>query len=87
MLQAQGICKSFGATPALKEVSLCARKGEIHALIGENGAGKSTLVSILTGRLHADRGKVTLDNAELRPGSPHAALQAGIAAVLLLTCC
>ena len=81
MLQANAISKSFGATAALIDVALTARPGEIHALIGENGAGKSTLVSILTGRLRPDGGSVTLEGAELRAGSPHAALAAGIAAV------
>src|ERR1700744_4930323 len=81
MLQANAISKSFGATVALSDVSLSASPGEIHALIGENGAGKSTLVSIFTGRLRPDSGRVMLDGKELRAGSPHAALAAGIAAV------
>jgi general nucleoside transport system ATP-binding protein len=81
MLQANAISKSFGATAALTDVSLSAHPGEIHALIGENGAGKSTLVSILAGRLCPDTGGVLLDRHELRAGSPHAALAAGIAAV------
>jgi simple sugar transport system ATP-binding protein len=81
MLQANAISKSFGAAAALIDVALTAHAGEIHALIGENGAGKSTLVSILTGRQRSDHGTVTLEGAELRTGSPQAALAAGIAAV------
>jgi len=41
-LRLAGIQKSFGATRALKNVSVDIAPGEVHALIGENGAGKST---------------------------------------------
>ncbi len=81
MLTAEAIAKRFGRTVALDGVDLEARAGEIHALLGENGAGKTTLMNILAGRLQPDAGKVALDGIALKPGSPHAALRAGIAAV------
>ena len=46
-LRLQGIHKAFGATQALKSVSLEVARGEVHALIGENGAGKSTFLRTL----------------------------------------
>ena len=43
----RGITKSFAGNTVLYEVSLMARAGEVHALVGENSAGKSTLMKIL----------------------------------------
>ena len=55
--------------------------GEVVALLGENGAGKTTLMSILFGHYVADEGIVRIDGEELPPGSPRAALEAGIGMV------
>ncbi len=81
MLKARGITKRFGRTLALDGVDFEARPGEIHALVGENGAGKTTLMNVIAGALRPDAGTASLDGVELIAGSPHAALQAGIAAV------
>jgi putative multiple sugar transport system ATP-binding protein len=45
----RGISKSFHGVPALTNVNLVVRQGEIHAVVGENGAGKSTLMKVLSG--------------------------------------
>jgi len=49
-----GLSHSYGARPALKDVSLALRPGEFTVLLGLNGAGKSTLFSLVT-RLYAHR--------------------------------
>jgi ABC-type sugar transport system ATPase subunit len=43
----EGISKQFPGVRALSNVELRARKGTVHALMGENGAGKSTLMKCL----------------------------------------
>ncbi|MGC3999556.1 MAG: sugar ABC transporter ATP-binding protein [Anaeromyxobacter sp.] len=49
LLEMRGISKAFHGVPALTDVNLVVRQGEIHAVVGENGAGKSTLMKVLSG--------------------------------------
>jgi ABC-type sugar transport system ATPase subunit len=77
-LVASGICKRFGITQALDDVSVSFQRGEVHALMGENGAGKSTLGKVIAG-LHAqDSGTVSIDGRVLTPGDLDGAFDAGI---------
>ena len=57
-LLVEGLGKSFGGKPALANVSLSLKPGEIVGLVGENGAGKSTLLKLISGNLAADTGTV-----------------------------
>jgi ribose transport system ATP-binding protein len=80
-LRLTGIRKSFGATRALRGVSLEVRPGEVHALIGENGAGKSTLMKILSGAHRADEGVMELSGQPYAPADPHDARTKGVAMI------
>ena len=57
-LQVKNLCKSFGITKAVQNVSFNVNKGEVHALLGENGAGKSTLMNILYGLYTPTSGEI-----------------------------
>ncbi|WP_051223424.1 methionine ABC transporter ATP-binding protein [Agrococcus lahaulensis] len=46
--------------PALDDVDLTIRRGEIFGVIGESGAGKSTLLQVLSGLVVPDAGRVTV---------------------------
>ncbi len=80
-LRLHGIKKSFGATRALRGVSLEIAPGEVHALIGENGAGKSTLMKILSGAHRADEGVMELAGQPYVPANPHDARLKGVAMI------
>jgi energy-coupling factor transporter ATP-binding protein EcfA2 len=64
-LRLAGIQKSFGATRALRGVSLEMAPGEVHALIGENGVGKTNLLEAIS-LLAPGRGLRGARNADLR---------------------
>ena len=66
---------------ALDDVDFSARRGEIHAIMGENGAGKSTLIKVLTGAYPRDGGRMLLDGAEISARSPQEAQRLGISTV------
>ena len=80
-LRLTAIQKSFGATRALKSVSLEIAPGEVHAIIGENGAGKSTLMKILSGAYGADAGTMNLSGLPYLPENPHDARLKGVAMI------
>jgi len=77
-LDMQGITKSFPGVQVLKGISLQAKKGEIHALIGGNGAGKSTIMNILGGLLQKDEGTIFIDGAAAEIKTPGDARRFGI---------
>ena len=77
-LSVHGVTKSYGATVALRAVSLHVPPGEIRAVLGENGAGKSTLVKILSGIVAPDDGHIEIDGRAFRPASLMTARRAGV---------
>jgi ribose transport system ATP-binding protein len=81
VLNVEGVHKSFGPTAALTGVNLSAKRGEVHAILGENGAGKSTLMKVLSGAVTPDRGSITIGGEPFRPASPIEAQRAGVAMV------
>ena len=54
------VTKRFTAVgpPALRNVSIDIKAGEMTGLVGPDGAGKTTLMRVLTGLLHPEQGKV-----------------------------
>jgi ABC-2 type transport system ATP-binding protein len=54
----RGLSKSYGRSPAVRELDLDVGRGEIFAILGPNGAGKSTTIEILEGHRKRDAGDV-----------------------------
>ena len=81
-LQIKDLCKTFGITKAVQNVSFNINKGEVHALIGENGSGKSTLTNMLTGIYSIDSGTFILDGEEIHPKNQVEANNAGVSIIV-----
>ncbi|MCR6476921.1 sugar ABC transporter ATP-binding protein [Variovorax sp. ZS18.2.2] len=82
LLKLRGISKSFSGVPALRDVSIELRAGEVLALMGENGAGKSTLIKTMTGAYTADPGGIfEIDGKPVSVDSPEKARALGIAVI------
>ena len=65
-IELKNVKKSFGKTRALDNVTLTIGGNKIFGLLGNNGAGKSTLYKVITSRLFASAGSVTLDGQVIR---------------------
>ncbi|HTH26257.1 MAG TPA: ABC transporter ATP-binding protein [Vicinamibacterales bacterium] len=61
-----------GTEPAVKNLDLHIRGGELIALVGENGAGKSTLVKLLLRFYDPTEGGIRIGGADLRELDPEA---------------
>lgn len=48
MIEAKGLCKTYGDRRAADNVSFSVREGETVALLGKNGAGKTTVMRMIT---------------------------------------
>src|SRR6516164_11022391 len=55
---AQGISKSYGGRPVVRNFSVRIMRGDRVGIVGPNGAGKTTLLNLLTGELMPDTGEV-----------------------------
>ncbi|GGM73297.1 ABC transporter ATP-binding protein [Dyadobacter beijingensis] len=59
-LSAENIAKSFGDRWLFRNINFGISKGDKMALIGTNGTGKTTFLNILTGKIPADEGEVSI---------------------------
>ncbi|MDG2220155.1 MAG: sugar ABC transporter ATP-binding protein [Rubripirellula sp.] len=78
LLQTKSLTKRYGSVNVLSDVTMHARDGEIHALVGANGAGKSTLCKIISGLVPASGGTMKFDGNDYRPENKQSSESVGI---------
>jgi branched-chain amino acid transport system ATP-binding protein len=81
MLEVRDLDVAYGAAPALWNVSIDVRCGELLCVVGPNGAGKTTLINTIAGLNRARGGRLSLDGVELTRLAPHKFCGCGIAIV------
>jgi len=72
ILEASGLHKAFGDLVAVDGVDFHISEGETYGLLGPNGAGKTTTISMVTGLLEKDSGKVMVAGREITTTSTEA---------------
>ena len=81
MLSVKRIDLFYGASHALRRVSLTANKGEVTCILGRNGVGKTSLLRAILG-LHPIRaGHIVWERRVLNELPPHERARAGLALV------
>ncbi|MFI1920188.1 ABC transporter ATP-binding protein [Nocardia sp. NPDC020380] len=65
MIQARGLCKRYGNTAAVDNLSFDVEPGVVTGFLGPNGSGKSTTMRLMLGLDHGD-GRTTFGGQEYR---------------------
>ena len=65
VLETENICKSFGDTEVLRDVSLTVRAGETVSIIGSSGSGKSTFLRCVNWLEAPTRGVIRLNGEQI----------------------
>ena len=81
MLQADAIDLFYGASHALRGVSIKASKGKITCLLGRNGVGKTSLLRALVGLAKIRNGRVQWEEQDISALAPEDRARRGVAFV------
>ena len=65
MIQVSNVCKSFGKTKVIRDISFTARPGQITGFLGANGSGKTTTMRLISTILKPDSGTIVVDGADV----------------------
>ncbi|MGA9010186.1 MAG: ABC transporter ATP-binding protein [Xanthobacteraceae bacterium] len=81
MLSLSGVSASYGAVPAVSDISIEVGEGEAVGLLGANGAGKSTTLRTISGLVRLTAGRVNFLGRDISTLPPYKVTELGIAHV------
>jgi branched-chain amino acid transport system ATP-binding protein len=79
ILETKGLCRSFGAVIAAKDINVRIEAGEVVGVIGSNGAGKTTFINMVTGYLPPSSGDIRFEGHTLIGKAPRKIIRMGMA--------
>jgi neutral amino acid transport system ATP-binding protein len=85
LIEAEGVCKSFGGLQALSECTLSVSEGSIAGLIGPNGSGKTTLFNVMTGYERASDGEIRFSGESITRATPERVFALGVGRTFQIT--
>lgn len=74
----ENLKKTFKKRTVVQDVSLTIKSGEIVGLLGPNGAGKTTSFYMIVGLIPNDRGRISLDGANISKMPIHSRAKLGL---------
>jgi lipopolysaccharide export system ATP-binding protein len=74
----ENLKKTFKKRTVVQDVSLTIKSGEIVGLLGPNGAGKTTSFYMIVGLIPSDRGRISLDGANISKMPIHSRAKLGL---------
>lgn len=66
MIEFEHVCKSYGKTPILKDLTFTIPDGEFVILIGPSGCGKTTTLKTINRLIEPDSGIIRIDGRDIR---------------------
>ncbi len=81
MLMVEGIDLYYGASQALRGISLTAKENAITCVLGRNGVGKTSLLRAIVGQHPIRRGRIRWENEDITHLPPYRRTARGIAYV------
>lgn len=80
-LKVEGLSTFYGEVPAIMDVSMEIRRGEVVTMVGANGAGKSTVIKSVSGILKPNAGRVKLFGEDVTGYNADALVKRGLSVV------
>ena len=81
MLSIESVDLYYGASHALRRVSLEAKKGEVTCILGRNGVGKTSLLRAIFGLHPVSAGRIRWEDRVITDLPPHERARVGLAMV------